>query len=50
MRIGHRADSRSSGAVHPIAALRRLPGYPLEAFFWSRLLISEDRPRVARRA
>jgi Mannosyltransferase (PIG-V) len=25
--------------VHPIAALRRLPRYPLEAFFWSRLLI-----------
>jgi Mannosyltransferase (PIG-V) len=25
--------------VHPIAALRRLPRYPLEAFFWSRLAI-----------
>jgi Mannosyltransferase (PIG-V) len=25
--------------VHPIAALRRIPRYPLEAFFWSRLAI-----------
>ena len=27
---------QSSGAMHPLAALRRLPRYPLEAFFWTR--------------
>ena len=27
------------GPMHPLAALRRLPRYPLEVFFWTRLLI-----------